>query len=142
MLAEALAERAAAQLKARNAEAEAHALALQVEQMKFTIAKLRHERYGQSSERSAFLEQFELKLADLEENASEAEAAAQMAAAAAAEQKIAVKPFERNNLAAGVFASRQRPVPIRANRGYSSEQTLRRVPQEPSTRRQSLPKPQ
>jgi transposase len=104
MLVEALAESAAAQLKARNAEAEAHALALEIEKMKFTIAKLRHEQYGQSSERSAFLEQFELKLAELEENASEAEAAAQMAAAAAAEQKIAVKPFERKKPA-------RRPLP-------------------------------
>jgi transposase len=104
MLVEALAASAAAQLKARNAEAEAHALALEIEKMKFTIAKLRHEQYGQSSERSAFLEQFELKLADLEENAAEAEAAAQMAAAAAAEQKIAVKPFERKKPA-------RRPLP-------------------------------
>lgn len=100
MLAEALAASATAQLKARNAEAEAHALALEIEKMKFTIAKLRHEQYGQSSERSAFLEQFELKLADLEENAAEAEAAAQMAAA----QKIAVKPFERKKPA-------RRPLP-------------------------------
>jgi transposase len=104
MLVEALAASAAAQLKARNAEAEAHALALEIEKMKFTIAKLRHEQYGQSSERSAFLEQFELRLADLEENAAEAEAAAQMAAAAAAEQKIAVKPFERKKPA-------RRPLP-------------------------------
>lgn len=104
MLVEALAESAAAQLKARNAEAEAQALALEIEKMKFTIAKLRHEQYGQSSERSAFLEQFELKLADLEENASEAEAAAQLAACAAAEHKIAVKPFERKKPA-------RRPLP-------------------------------
>jgi transposase len=104
MLLEARAESAAAQLKARNAEAEAHALALQIEQMKFTIAKLRHEHYGQSSERSAFLEQFELKLADLEENASEAETAAQMAAVAAAEHKIAVQAFERKKPA-------RRPLP-------------------------------
>ena len=104
MLVEALAESAAAQLKARNAEAEAHALALEIEKMKFTIAKLRHEQYGQSSERSAFLEQFELKLADLEENASEAEAAAQLAASAAAEHKIGVKPFERKRPA-------RRPLP-------------------------------
>jgi len=45
----------AAEVKARNAEAEAHALALQVEQMKFEIARLRHEKYGQSAERSALL---------------------------------------------------------------------------------------
>src|SRR5258708_3496993 len=52
-----------AQAKARNAEAEARARALLIEQMKFTIAKLRHERFGQSSERGAVLEQLELRQA-------------------------------------------------------------------------------
>ena len=86
-------------------EAEAKARLLEIEKMKFTIAKLRHEQYGRSSERSAaFLEQFEMKLADLEENASEAEAAAQLAGAAAAAAKIAVKPFERKKPA-------RRPLP-------------------------------
>src|SRR5271156_5600452 len=66
-----------------NAEAEARARALLIEQMKFTIAKLRHERFGQSSERGAILEQLELALAEVEEDASEAEAAARMAASAA-----------------------------------------------------------
>ena len=77
------------------AEAEAKARALVIEQMKFTIAKLRHEQYGQSSERSAVLEQLELQLADLEEDASEAEAQTQLAAAAAAEAKVEVKGFQR-----------------------------------------------
>ncbi len=76
-----------AQAKARNLEAEARARALLIEQMKFTIAKLRHERFGQSSERGAVLEQLELRLADMEEDASEAEAAAQMAADAAARRR-------------------------------------------------------
>ena len=93
-----------AELKARNAQAEAHALQLLIEKMKYTIAKLRHEPYGQSSERSAYLEQLELKLADLEENASEAEAAAQLAAAGAGEHKIAVQAFERKKPA-------RRPLP-------------------------------
>ena len=93
-----------AQAKARNAEAEAHARALLIEQMKFTIAKLRHERFGQSSERGAVLEQLELQLADMEEDASEAEAAAQMAAAAAAREKIEVQAFERRKPA-------RRPLP-------------------------------
>lgn len=98
------AARIAAEVKARNAEAEAHARALAIEQMKFIIAKLRHEQYGQSSERSAFIEQLELKLADLEENAWEAEAVAQMAAVAASEQKIKVQAFERKKPA-------RRPLP-------------------------------
>lgn len=92
-----------AEVKARNAEAEVRARELEIERMKFTIAKLRHERFGQSSERSAVLEQLELQLADMEEDASQAEAAAQLAAQAAAE-KIAVAPFERRRPA-------RRPLP-------------------------------
>jgi transposase len=76
------------------AEAEAKARALLIEQMKFTIAKLRHEQYGQSSERSAVLEQLELQLADLEEDASQAEAEGEIAAAAV-EAKVEVKGFQR-----------------------------------------------
>jgi transposase len=87
-----------------NAEAEARARALLIEQMKFTIAKLRHERFGQSSERGAILEQLELALAEMEEDASEAEAAAQMAAAAAASKNIKVQGFERRRPA-------RRPLP-------------------------------
>jgi transposase len=94
----------AAQAKARNLEAEARARALLIEQMKFTIAKLRHERFGQSSERGAVLEQLELQLADMEEDASEAEAAAQMAADAAAREKIEVQAFHRRKPA-------RRPLP-------------------------------
>ena len=55
-----------AEAKAQNAEAEARHRALLIEQMKFTIAKLRHEKFGQSSERGALLEQLELGLADME----------------------------------------------------------------------------
>ena len=77
-----------AEAKARNAEAEVRVRELLIEQMKFTIAKLKHERYGQSSERGAVLEQLELRLADLEEDASQAEAAARMAVNAAASAKI------------------------------------------------------
>src|SRR5204862_1872968 len=72
--------------------------------MKFTIAKLKHERYGQSSERGAALEQLELRLADLEEDASQAEAAARMAVNAAASAKITVAAFERRKPA-------RRPLP-------------------------------
>jgi transposase len=93
-----------AEVKARNAEAEVRARELEIERMKFTIAKLRHERFGQSSERSAVLEQLELQLADIEEDASQAEAAAQLAAQAAVAEKIAVAPFERRRPA-------RRPLP-------------------------------
>ena len=70
------------------AEAEAKTRTLLIEKLKLTIKKLRHERFGQSSERGALLDQLELQLADLEENAAQAETAAQMAAA----DKIAVSP--------------------------------------------------
>src|SRR3984893_11498558 len=77
------------------AEADARNRSLLIEKMKYTIAKLRHEQYGESSERGAILEQLELQLADLEEDASEAEAQAQLAAAAAAAAKVQVEGFQR-----------------------------------------------
>ena len=55
------------------AEAEAQARTLTIEKLKLTIKKLRHEQFGQSSERGALLDQLELQLADLEENAAQAE---------------------------------------------------------------------
>jgi transposase len=100
----AVAARLEAEAKARNAEAEARVRELVIEQMKFTIAKLRHEQFGQSSERSAALEQLELQLADMEEDASQAEAAARIATDAAARQKITVAAFERRKPA-------RRPLP-------------------------------
>ena len=75
-LTDATAAQLAAEAKACNLEAEVRARTLLIEQMKFTIAKLKHEQYGPSSERSSVLEQLELELADLEEDASEAEAEA------------------------------------------------------------------
>jgi transposase len=93
-----------AELKARNAEAEVRARELEIERMKFTIAKFRQERFGQSSERSVVLEQLELQLADMEADASQAEAAAQLAAQTATGEKIAVAPFERRRPA-------RRPLP-------------------------------
>ena len=85
------------------AQAEAHALALLIEKLKFTIAKLRHERFGPSAERSAVLDQLELQLADLQETATESETVAQIAASAAGET-VAVRSFERKKPA-------RRPLP-------------------------------
>jgi transposase len=90
-----------AEAKAAAAESVAKSRALEIEQFKYQIAKLRHEQYGQSSERSAVLEQLELKLSELEEDASEAEAAAQLAVERA---KFPVKSFERRKPA-------RRPLP-------------------------------
>ena len=83
------------------AEGEAKFRALLIEKLKYTIAKLRHNKFGQSSERGAILEQLELSLADLEADASAAATAAQMAAAQA---KIEVHSFERRKPA-------RRPLP-------------------------------
>src|SRR5262249_54982150 len=74
------------------AEGEAQHRALLIEKLKYTIRKLRHERFGQSSERGTLLDQLELQLADLEEDVAQAEAAAGMAAAS---DKITVPSFER-----------------------------------------------
>jgi len=70
-----------------------------IEQMKFTIKKLRHKQFGQSSERHAVLEQLELSLAEMEEDASQAEAAARIAANAATEADIS-----RSQLLSGASA--------------------------------------
>jgi len=91
----------AAQARAAAAESEAQYRALLIEKLQFTIKKLRHEQFGQSAERGALLEQLELELADLEEDAGQAEAAARIAAANAA---IAVAAFERRKPA-------RRPLP-------------------------------
>jgi transposase len=82
------------------AQSEAAHRALLIEKLNYTIKKLRHEQFGQSSERGALLDQLELQLADLEENAAQAETAAQMAAA----DKITVPSFERRKPA-------RRPLP-------------------------------
>jgi transposase len=79
------------------AQSEAQHRALLIEKLKYTIKKLRHERFGQSSERGALLDQLELQLADLEENAAQAETAA-------GDEKITVMSFERRKPA-------RRPLP-------------------------------
>ena len=93
----------AAEQRATAAESEAQYRALLIEKLKFTIGKLRHDRFGQSSERGALLDQLELQLADLEADAAQADAAAQMVAAAASE-KMMVPSFERRRPA-------RRPLP-------------------------------
>ena len=93
----------AAELRATAAESEAQYRALLIEKLKFTIRKLRHDRFGQSSERGALLDQLELQLADLEADAAQADTTAQIAAAAASE-KTTVPSFERRRPA-------RRPLP-------------------------------
>jgi transposase len=83
----------AAEQRATAAESEAQYRALLIEKLKFTIRKLRHDRFGQSLERGALLDQLELQLADLEADAAHADTAAQMVAAAS--EKVMVPSFER-----------------------------------------------
>jgi transposase len=56
--------------------AEVRDQALLIEKLEHQIAKLRHERFGQSSERRALLDQLELQLFELKEDQAQAEAAA------------------------------------------------------------------
>ena len=79
-----------------EAQREAQHRALLIEKLKYTIKKLRHEQFGQSSERGALIDQLELQLADLEEDAAQAEATAA--------ETITVPSFERRKPA-------RRPLP-------------------------------
>jgi transposase len=73
----------------------------EIEKLKHTIARLRHEHYGQSAERRELLDQLELQLGELEENQVQAATAAEIQAAS---DTVAVQPFERRKPA-------RRPLP-------------------------------
>jgi transposase len=88
-----LAERAAYRAELREQ-------ALRIEQLKQRIAKLQHDRFGQSSERRALLDQLELQLFELEEDQAQAETTAEIAAP----QGVTVQSFERRKPA-------RRPLP-------------------------------
>ena len=65
--------------------AEIHAKALHIEKLKMQLAKLRRARFGQSSEKLDHdIEQLELLIGDLEEDASEGEVRAEAVVTAAA----------------------------------------------------------
>jgi transposase len=78
--------------------AELREQALRIEQLKQRIAKLQHDRFGQSSERRALLEQLELQLFELEEDQAQAETGLEIA------QGVKVQSFERRKPA-------RRPLP-------------------------------
>src|SRR5215207_3653960 len=71
-----------------------------IEKLKHRIAKLLHERFGQSSERRTLLDQLELQLFALEEDQAEAETTEEIAAP----QDVTVQPFTRRKPA-------RRPLP-------------------------------
>jgi len=64
-----------AEARAMAAETNARDQALLIEKLEHQIARLRHEKFGQSSERRALLDQLELQLFELKEDQAEAEAA-------------------------------------------------------------------
>src|SRR5512144_3446990 len=73
-----LAERAArlaAETEAAAAKQAKHVLDLEIERLKLESARLRRQRFGTSSERSARLEPLELALTDLQESVAEADTA-------------------------------------------------------------------
>lgn len=83
---------AASEQRAEKAEARALDLDAQIANLKLTIAKLRHDTFGSSSEHGAkLIDQMELQLADLVEAATEGKVEAEIAApvAVAPEQKPA-----------------------------------------------------
>jgi transposase len=93
-----LAERDARQ----RAEALVSAAALEIERLKLLLARMRRERFGQSSERGArLIEQLELQLAELEEGVAEEKAAAEIAAA----------PPERAERSGSTRRPARRPLP-------------------------------
>lgn len=69
----------AAKVDAALARAARIALEVEIEQLKFQIAKLRKERFGASSEHGAKLDQLALALEDLQESAAELDEAAKIA---------------------------------------------------------------
>ncbi|MBC7953380.1 MAG: IS66 family transposase [Rhodospirillaceae bacterium] len=83
-----LAERAAR----LSAESDRRSRDIEIERLKLEIARLKHERYGQSAERGARIEQLELALEELEETAA-AEAAVSNTAPHQSRRKPARRPL-------------------------------------------------
>jgi transposase len=91
-----LAERSARQVAERLTKLRE----LEIEKLKHRIVKLQHDRFGQSSERRALLDQLELQLFELEEDQVEAETTEEIAVP----QSVTVQSFERRKPA-------RRPLP-------------------------------
>src|SRR5271165_6610948 len=70
------------------AQSEAMVIRLEIERLKFLLAKARREKFGQSSERGKqLIEQLELAIEDLEETQGAEEAKAEIAAPKATKEK-------------------------------------------------------
>ncbi len=89
-----LAEREARVAAEAAGDAAKLTLGIEIERLKLEIARLRRERFGPSSERSARIEQLELRLEDLEEAAAETAKADDIVPVAAfGRQKPARRPL-------------------------------------------------
>ena len=87
---------ASAEARAMAAETNARDQALLIEKLEHQIAKLRHEKFGQSSERRALLDQLELQLFELKEDQAQAEAATPASDTSSGRR---VAPFTTSNTA-------------------------------------------
>ena len=96
----------ASALRAAQAEARAQDLDAEIEHLKLVIAKLQHDRFGPSSERtSALMDQLELQLGELIERRAQEEAGDQIAAASLQAPQSASAPEPRRRKPA------RRPLP-------------------------------
>jgi transposase len=87
---------AAEHMAREMAEARASGAEAMVAHLKLVIAKMKRDRFGQSSERSRkILDQLELQLEELEATATEDEIAAEIAASKAAQDDTVVRSFTR-----------------------------------------------
>lgn len=87
---------AAERMAREMAEARASGAEAMVAHLKLVIAKMKRDRFGQSSERSRkILDQLELQLEELEATATEDEIAAEIAASKAAQDDTVVRSFTR-----------------------------------------------
>jgi transposase len=87
--------RAQAEARADKAEARASSLDAEIANLKLTIAKMRRDKFGSSSEHAAKLDQLELQLAELIERVAEDKTTDAIAAPVAAveTQKPARRPL-------------------------------------------------
>jgi transposase len=86
---------ASAEARATAAETNVRDQVLLIEKLEYQIARLRHERFGQSSERRALLDQLELQLFELKEDQAEAATQADEAPTQTVQAFTRCKPARR-----------------------------------------------
>ncbi len=81
--------------RADEAETRANSLDAEIANLKLTIAKLQHSKFGSSSERARLLDQLELQLSELEEQVAQNAAADEIAAPEPAAPEAAPAPAKK-----------------------------------------------